>query len=291
MARTFRTRFAPSPTGFLHIGHAYAAFQAFRGAEEAAGECLLRIEDIDQTRCRREYDAAITEDLEWLGFSWPQPVRRQSDHYSDYVGALRQLDAQGLVYRCFLTRKQLTADLERRGIAKSPAGETPYPGPVAVMSVEEAEERAEAGEAYAWRLSLDRCRDVLGADWTRLAFMETGDAPGISVGETLAHPDWLGDVVLARKDSPTSYHLAVCHDDALQEISHVVRGADLYHATHIHVLLQRLLGWPQPVYRHHRLLLDRDGRKFSKSDRSKTLRSLREEGMTPETLFDQFPEP
>lgn len=288
MARTFRTRFAPSPTGYLHIGHAYAAHQAFQAARDAEGECLLRLEDIDQTRCRPEYDAAILDDLHWLGFSWPDPVRRQSDHFSDYRGALKGLNALGLVYRCFLTRKELAADLERREIAPSPAGETPYPGPLVPIGDAEAEDRVAGGQAYAWRLSLHRCRAFLGKGWDELSFMETGDAPGIVAGETRAHPDWLGDVVLARKDSPTSYHLAVCHDDALQEISHVVRGADLYHATHIHVLLQELLGWPQPIYRHHRLLLDRDGRKYSKSDRSKTLRALREEGATPETVLRDY---
>jgi glutamyl-Q tRNA(Asp) synthetase len=277
------TRFAPSPTGRLHIGHAIAAREAFRFADDQGGKCLLRIEDIDQTRCKPDFEAGIYEDLRWLGFDWPEPVRRQSDHFDDYTRALGELRDKGLVYRSFLTRKALNADLDERGIGESPAGERPYPGPVTPMSADEEEMRVGRGDSFAWRLSLSACRDYLGAAFNDLAFVEEGS--GVMAGEIKAHPEWLGDVVLARKDTPTSYHLAVTHDDALQGISHVVRGRDLYFSTHIHVLLQRLFDWPTPVYRHHGLILDTDGKKFSKSDRSRTLESLREEGVRPEQIF------
>ena len=277
------TRFAPSPTGRLHIGHAIAAREAFRFADDQGGKCLLRIEDIDQTRCKPEFEAGIYEDLRWLGFDWPEPVRRQSDHFDDYTRVLGELREKGLVYRSFLTRKALNADLDERGIGESPAGERPYPGPVTPMSADEEEMRVGRGDSFAWRLSLSACRDYLGAAFDNLSFVEEGS--GVMAGEIKAHPEWLGDVVLARKDTPTSYHLAVTHDDALQGISHVVRGRDLYFSTHIHVLLQRLFDWPTPVYRHHGLILDTDGKKFSKSDRSRTLESLREEGVRPEQIF------
>lgn len=277
------TRFAPSPTGRLHIGHAIAAREAFRFADDHGGKCLLRIEDIDQTRCKPEFEVGIYEDLNWLGFDWPEPVRRQSDHFDDYTRALGELREKGLVYRSFLTRKALNADLDERGISESPAGERPYPGPVTTMPADEEEMRVGRGDSFAWRLSLSACRDYLGAAFNDLSFTEEG--AGVMAGEIKAHPEWLGDVVLARKDTPTSYHLAVTHDDALQGISHVVRGRDLYFSTHIHVLLQRLFDWPTPIYRHHGLILDTDGKKFSKSDRSRTLESLREEGVRPEQIF------
>ena len=277
------TRFAPSPTGRLHIGHAIAAREAFRFADDQGGKCLLRIEDIDQTRCKPDFEAGIYDDLNWLGFDWPEPVRRHSDHFDDYTRALGELREKGLVYRSFLTRKALNADLDERGIGESPAGERPYPGPGIPMSADEEEMRVGRGDSFAWRLSLSACRDYLGAAFDDLSFIEEGS--GIMAGEIKAHPEWLGDVVLARKDTPTSYHLAVTHDDALQGISHVVRGRDLYFSTHIHVLLQRLFDWPTPAYRHHGLILDTDGKKFSKSDRSRTLESLREEGVRPEQIF------
>ncbi len=289
MTSAYRTRFAPSPTGYLHVGHAYAARQAFDAADRAGGECLLRLEDIDQTRCRPAYETALLEDLHWLGLSWPEPVRRQSDHFEDFQQVIEALRARGLVYRCFLTRKALQAELDRRDIGISPAGERPYPGPEKLLSVDEVEARLADGEGFAWRLSLARCRDLLGQAFDQLTFEETGDAPDIETGLVKAHPDWLGDVLLARKDTPVSYHLAVCHDDAIQKISHIVRGADLYFATHIHVLLQAIMRWPTPIYQHHKLLLDEHGRKFSKTDRSKTLRSLREEGVRPDEILEGFP--
>ena len=284
----FRTRFAPSPTGRLHEGHAYAAFRAFSEAEKAGGDCLLRIEDIDQTRCRPEYEDGVVEDLQWLGFHWPEPVRRQSDHFSDYQSALAELSARGLTYRCFLTRREVEAELTRREVELSPAGERPFPGHSKRLSGDEAHQRIMRGESYVTRLSLSACRDYLGAAYETLAFLETGDAPGLPKGEIPAHPDWLGDVVLERKDVPTSYHMAVCHDDHLQGISHVIRGADLFYATHIHVLLQVLLGYERPVYFHHGLVLDEDETKLAKSRGSKSLRDLRAEGVTPADLRSRW---
>jgi glutamyl-Q tRNA(Asp) synthetase len=288
MSSVFRTRFAPSPTGYLHLGHAYAARVAFDTAMRAGGECWLRIEDIDQTRCRPDYEASIYEDLAWLGFNWPEPVRRQSDHFTDYENALGKLIELGLVYRCFLTRKALNAELDKRSTGLSPAGERPYSGPAHPLSGDEETERITKGEAFAWRLSLSACRDHLGDDWHRLGFEENGGAPELDQGFVKAHPEWLGDVVLARKDTPTSYHLACCHDDALQGMTHIVRGADLYHATHIHVLLQALMDWTHPVYHHHGLVLDEAGRKFSKSDQSKTIRDMRQQGLRAEDVFREI---
>lgn len=281
---TFRTRFAPSPTGYLHEGHAFSAHKAFSAASEAGGECLLRIEDIDQTRCRPDYEAAIYEDLHWLGFDWPSPVRRQSDHFSDYRKALSRLQKLGLTYRCFLTRKDVNELVEQKGIAVSPAGLHPFPAPESVMSEDEIQSRLARRQSFVWRLSLPACRDYLGEEYDRLSFIEEGDAPGAETGEVKARPDWLGDVVLERKDVPTSYHMAVCHDDHFQGITHVIRGVDLYHATHIHVLLQALLGYAQPIYRHHGLIMDETEKKMSKSRGSKSLRDLRGEGLNAQDL-------
>jgi glutamyl-Q tRNA(Asp) synthetase len=277
----FRTRFAPSPTGYLHLGHAFAAEQAFDAARQMNGVCLLRIEDIDPVRCRPEYEPAMIDDLIWLGHEWPEPVRRQSEHFGDYAGVLKTLQGRGLIYRSFLTRKELKADLDRRGIERSPAGERAYPGMVRPLSADEEEARLAAGEAFSWRLSLAACRDVLGEAYNRLEFEETGPVFKPSDGRVRAHPEWLGDVIIARKDTPTSYHIAVTHDDEFQKITHIVRGADLYYATHVHVLIQAIMDWRSPVYFHHPVLLGDDGRKLSKSHQSKTLRTIRNAGISP----------
>ncbi|MCW5724035.1 MAG: tRNA glutamyl-Q(34) synthetase GluQRS [Maricaulaceae bacterium] len=277
----FITRFAPSPTGYLHLGHAFSALTAFRAAREAGGRFILRIEDIDRTRCKPEYEAAIYEDLSWLGIEWETPVRRQSDHFGDYAKALDKLIAQGAVYRCFKTRREIVDEIARapHGPGEGPDGLI-YPGPAEPMDADEEADRLARGEAFAWRLSLARCRDILGADYARLTFTEQGAGPDGETGEVTARPELLGDAVVARKDAGTSYHLAVVHDDALQGVTHVIRGADLFASTHLHVLLMALLGLPQPVFRHHRLLTDADGKRFAKRDRAATLRSLRENGET-----------
>lgn len=275
----FATRFAPSPTGRLHKGHAFSAMTAYRAAKAAGGRFVLRIEDIDPTRCRPEFEAAIYEDLAWLGLDWETPVRRQSDHLADYAAVVEALDRRGLLYRCFRTRKEI---LDAIGDAPHGPAEAARPGPHPLE--EEARLLAEE-RPFAWRLSLDRAKEALGgAAWDALSFVEEGSGPKGEIGVVKARPETAGDVVLARKDAGTAYHLAVTHDDALQAISHVIRGQDLFEATHIQRLIQALMDWPAPVYRHHRLLAGPDGRRYAKRDRSVTLAELREDGLTPETL-------
>jgi glutamyl-Q tRNA(Asp) synthetase len=276
---TFVTRFAPSPTGRLHKGHAFSALTAWTAARAAGGRFILRIEDIDPTRCRPEFDAAILEDLTWLGLDWETPVRRQSEHLADYAAAVEGLNRRGLLYRCFRTRKEI---LDAIGDAPHGPAEAVRPGPH--PADEEAHLLAE-GRPFAWRLSLDRAREALGgAAWDGLSFVEEGKGPEGETGVVQARPGTAGDVVLARKDAGTAYHLAVTHDDALQGVSHVIRGEDLFEATHIQVLIQALMGWPAPVYRHHRLLTGPDGRRFAKRDGSVTLAQLRADGVTLEAL-------
>jgi len=275
----FATRFAPSPTGRLHKGHAFSALTAWTAAREAGGRFLLRIEDIDPTRCKPEFEAAIFEDLAWLGLDWEPPVRRQSEHLADYAAVIDALGARGLLYRCFRTRKDI---LDAIGDAPHGPAEAVRPGPHAPD--EEARLLAE-GRPYAWRLSLDRAREALGdAAWNSLSFIEEGAGPDGETGLVRARPETAGEVVLARKDAGTAYHLAVTHDDALQGVTHVVRGMDLFEAAHIQRLIQTLMGWPAPVYRHHRLLTGPDGRRYAKRDQSVTLAELRAAGLTPEAL-------
>ena len=274
MARPFVTRFAPSPTGYLHRGHAFSALTAFEAAREAGGRFLLRIEDIDATRCRSEYEAAIYEDLAWLGLAWESPVRRQSQHLEDYARALRELGERGLIYRCFRTRREVA-----EAIASAPHGAIEVFRGAPLPAAEEAA-RVEAGEAFAWRLSLDAAARALGG-FGRLSFENNGET-------VQARPEVGGDVVLARKDVGVAYHLAVVVDDALQEISHVIRGEDLFEATHVQRLLQALLALPVPAYRHHRLLTGPDGRRYAKRDQAETLRSLRDRGMTPARIREEL---
>ena len=275
----FATRFAPSPTGRLHKGHAFSALTAWGAAHEAGGRFILRIEDIDPTRCKPEFDAAILEGMAWLGLDWETPVRRQSEHLADYAAVIEALQARDLLYRCFRTRKEI---LDAIGDAPHGPAEAVRPGPHAPE--DEARLLAE-GRPYAWRLSLDRAREALGeAAWTALSFIEEGEGPDGETGLVRARPETAGDVVLARKDAGTAYHLAVTHDDALQGITHVIRGQDLFEATHIQRLIQTLMGWPAPVYRHHRLLTGPDGRRYAKRDQSVTLAELRAAGLTPEAL-------
>lgn len=270
----FRTRFAPSPTGLLHLGHALAAFTAFDAAAAAGGECLLRLEDIDLTRCRPEFADAIVEDLAWLGLTWPQPVRRQSEHMADYARALCVLTARGVLYRCFKTRREVL-----EASAAAPHGPEPvYRGPKVMMSRDEEEARLAAGEPFAWRLSITAARDLLGPQANDLWFIVESDGLAHAVRADVGR---LGDVVLARKETPASYHLCVVHDDALQGVTHVIRGEDLREATHLHRLLQALLDLPVPVYRFHRLLVGPDGKRLAKRDRAQALASLRRAGASP----------
>ena len=277
----FTTRFAPSPTGRLHLGHAYSAFLAHDASRATGGDFLLRIEDIDTTRCRPEFEAGIYEDVAWLGLDWPAPVRRQSDHFADYATAIEKLRSLGVVYRCFLTRREIA---EQAASAPHAPGEGAdgivYVGPTQSMSTDEEQARLARGESFAWRLSLRYSQDLLGEEFPRLVFVERDEATNAERA-VLARPQIHGDVILARKDTPASYHLCVVHDDALQDVSHVIRGEDLRSATHVHVLLQKLLGLPTPIYRHHALLTGPDGKRYAKRDKSLTLAALREAGVSP----------
>jgi glutamyl-Q tRNA(Asp) synthetase len=265
----FVTRFAPSPTGLLHLGHAFSALTAFDAARETGGRFILRIEDLDAGRCRPEFEAAIYEDLAWLGIAWETPVRRQSEHMADYARVLDDLIARGLVYRDFRTRRELIADSQQ-----APHGPTDV---VRGGPAPDEAERLDAGHPFAWRLSLDRALEA--ADGA-LDF----EADGAIIK---AEPERLGDAILARKEFPTSYHLASVHDDALQGVTHVIRGEDLREAAHLHVLLQRLMGWPTPVYRHHGLIVGADGKRLAKRDLSATLKSMRDAGETPQGIRQQ----
>ena len=275
----FVTRFAPSPTGRLHRGHAFAALTAWRAAREVGGRFLLRIEDIDPIRCKPAFEDAIVEDLAWLGLAWDGPVRRQSEHLADYAAVIGALDGRGLLYRCFRTRKDI---LDAIGDAPHGPVEAARPGPH--PADEEAALLAQ-GRAFAWRLSLDRAREALGeVTWQALAFVEEGLGPNGERGLIKVRPETAGDVILARKDVGAAYHVAVTHDDALQGVTHIVRGEDLFEATHVQVLIQTLMGWSTPVYRHHRLLVGPDGRRYAKRDRSVTLAELRVGGLDAGTL-------
>jgi glutamyl-Q tRNA(Asp) synthetase len=274
-------RFAPSPNGHLHLGHAYSALLNFDRAHETGGRLLLRIEDIDATRCRPEFETAIDEDLAWLGIVWETPVRRQSEHLAEYRGALEKLAALGLVYPAFESRAEiarLVAAREADGPwPRDPDGAPLYPGDAKSLTVGERSRLIDTGAPYALRLDMAAaCRRVAGLTWNEL-----GEGPDGERGTVAARPEAWGDVILARKETPTSYHLSVVVDDALQGVSEIVRGQDLFHATSVHRLLQALLGLPEPAYRHHPLILGADGRKLSKSDRSTGLRELRAAGQTP----------
>jgi glutamyl-Q tRNA(Asp) synthetase len=275
----FVTRFAPSPTGYLHPGHAFSALTAFEAARAAGGRFLLRIEDIDATRVRPEFEAAIYEDLAWLGLDWETPVRRQSEHLADYAAALDRLVGLGVMYRCFKTRREV---MEAIAAAPHDPGEVYFGAPLPGADEEAA--RLAAGQAFAWRISMARCRDLLGADWDRLSFVEEGAGPDGETGEVRARPELLGDAVLARKDVATSYHLACTHDDALQGVTHVIRGQDLFESTHLHRLLQALLGLAPPRYRHHRLVEDGTGTRLAKRTGSLSLRETRAAGQSPDSV-------
>jgi glutamyl-Q tRNA(Asp) synthetase len=274
-------RFAPSPNGFLHLGHAYSALLNFTAARQAGGRFLLRIEDIDGARCRPEFEAAILEDLAWLGLDWETPVRRQSEHLEVYRSSLEKLAAFGLVYPSFESRAEiarLVAEQEARAPWPSdPDGSPLYPGAAKLVSAEAREHSLRFGAAYALRLDMAEARSRAGD----LCWSEHGHGPGGETGVVPANPEAWGDVILGRKDTPTSYHLAVVVDDALQGVTEVVRGQDLFWSTSVHRLLQHLLDLPPPSYRHHRLLLDEAGQKLSKSTKATGIRELRSSGATP----------
>ena len=274
------TRFAPSPTGYLHLGHVRSALEGWRAARTAGGRFLLRLEDIDRGRCRDEFAAAILDDLAWLGLAWDGPVRRQSEHFDDYRRALNRLATLGVIYPCFCTRRAIQAEIA--GAGGAPQGEAGpiYPGTCRRLSSTERGEKQDSGVDYALRLDLARALALTGP----LEWVEEG---GGEPRRVPADPAALGDVVLARKEAPASYHLAVTVGDAIQGVTLVTRGEDLAPATHIHRVLQELLGVPTPRYRHHELLTDAHGRRLAKRDRATTIRAMRAAGMTPAELLDR----
>ena len=275
----FVTRFAPSPTGLLHLGHAYSALFAQQTALACGGRFLLRIEDIDHTRCRPEFEQPMLDDLRWLGLRWEAPAQRQSTNVSAHQAALARLRREGLVYPCFCTRQQIRSEVQRSAAAPhGPSGEPVYPGTCRGLDAADAERGIAQGRPHAWRLDVERAlertgelfwHDVRGG-WQACRAME------------------FGDVVLARKDIPTSYHLAVTLDDAAQGVTLVTRGEDLFHATHVHRLLQALLDLPTPHYYHHNLVAGPDGQRLAKRNRSVSLRYFRERGETPESVFEKL---
>jgi glutamyl-Q tRNA(Asp) synthetase len=269
------TRFAPSPTGLLHLGHAYAALFAHDYARSSGGRFLVRIEDIDATRSRPEFEAALFEDLAWLGLRWEEPVRRQSEHFADYAAALARLQAMDLLYPCFCTRREIQDEIARAGHAPQGPDGALYPGTCRNLNATEAADRIAKGNTYAMRLHVSKAV---------AQFSESLLWEDLERGICTATPAIFGDVVLARKETPASYHLAVVVDDALQGISLVTRGEDLLPASHLHRLLQELLDLPVPRWHHHRLILDAQGRRLAKRDDAKSLRALRSEGWTAERV-------
>jgi glutamyl-Q tRNA(Asp) synthetase len=270
------TRFAPSPTGYLHIGHAFAAITA----RDAGDRFLVRIEDIDRTRCRPEFEAAIFEDLAWLGLDWEKPVLRQSERWGAYRAALAKLEARHLLYPCFCTRAEIAAEIARASEAPHGPEGPIYPGTCRHLHDDERKARIASGAPYALRLDVAKAAGRI----LELTFKEQGHGPNGEHGTIVVDPLLFGDVVLARKETPTSYHLSVVVDDAFQGVTLVTRGNDLFTAAHIQRLLQALLDLAQPAYAHHRLILDSQGRKFSKRDTSVTLRDLRAHGVTPDQI-------
>ena len=278
------TRFAPSPTGFLHLGHAHAALTAARHAREAGGRFLLRLEDIDPTRCQPRFATAIEEDLHLLGLNWDGAVRVQSTHLDAYRAVLDALAARGLAYPCFCTRADIAREIGQSAAAPhAPDGSAVYPGICRALPASVRAARIAAGEPHALRLDMAQ---ALRAVPHALTFAELNE------GDVVCKPAPFGDVVLARKDAPASYHLCVTHDDALQGVTLVTRGIDLKPATHLHRLLQALMGWPVPRYAHHDLLTDPRGKRLAKRDGAATLRALRERGVSPSEVramaFNQF---
>jgi glutamyl-Q tRNA(Asp) synthetase len=273
------TRFAPSPTGYLHLGHAYAAWQAWRRARETGGCFLLRIEDIDPERCRMEYVDAALEDLTWLGLDWDGEVLFQSRRLALYQACLDRLAARGLIYPCFCSRAEIRREIAASSAAPhGPDGAPLYPGTCRRLSVDERATRLASGAPHAWRFDVSRALEGVPP----LHFTEEGE------GDVVARPDLFGDIILGRRDAPASYHLCVTYDDAAQGIELVTRGEDLRETTHVHRLLQHLMGWPVPLYAHHTLARDADGRRLAKRDGAETLRAMRATGETASEIMKRI---
>lgn len=284
-------RFAPSPNGELHLGHAFSALFTAQMARRLNGRFLLRIEDIDRERSLSTFEAAIYEDLRWLGLEWETPVRRQSEHFADYAAALRKLKALGVIYPCFATRKEIAAaiDASQNEIRKDPDGVPLYPGLYRGASPAKIAGLTATGKPYALRLDIGKAaRLAMEKSGAPLSFRSFDSECPETIEQCPAFPERWGDVIIARKDTPASYHLCVTVDDALQGITHITRGMDLYAATGIHRLLQILLDLPEPLYCHHRLILDGNGRKLAKSHKDKALRQMRAEGASAENIKEML---
>ena len=277
--RTPTTRFAPTPSGYMHLGHAYSALVGWHAAIDAGGRLRLRIEDIDVGRCRPEFEQAIYDDLAWLGIEWSGDARRQSDHLADYADALEELSRLGLLYPCFCTRAEVRAEIDNADAAPHGPDGPHYPGTCRALGRQEQNRLIRAGKAHALRIDMDKACERAG----RLTWIDR------KAGEIEADPRGAGDVVLARKDVPTSYHLAVTLDDHLQGVTLVTRGWDLFHATHVHRLLQALLGLRTPDYHHHPMITDPNGLRLAKRNRAVTLRALRNAGKTPDDIRAMVP--
>lgn len=274
-------RFAPSPNGLLHLGHAYSALYTDHWAKALGGAFVLRIEDIDTVRCRPEFVTAVFEDLQWLGLEWPEPMRVQSHHFDDYRAAADRLKSKGLLYPCFCTRAEIRAASDGRA---DPDGAPIYPGTCRHLSGAERMERLRAGAPAQWRLNMEQVLE----EKRQFSIREAMPYPSCEVVERAAGPERWGDVVIVRKDTPTSYHLSVVVDDAIQGVTHVTRGMDLYASTDIHVVLQELMDLPSPVYTHHSLIVGEDAEKLSKSRGSESLAGLRALGITPDDIRAQL---
>lgn len=286
MADPETTRFAPSPTGELHLGHAYAALIAHQAARDTGGRFLVRMENLDQGRCEGRFEAAIVEDLTWLGLDWHEPIRRQSDCMGAYRAALDVLAATGIVYPCFCTRGDIAREIAAMaGAPQGPDGPI-YPGTCRALTTAQRQRQLASGVGHALRLDVAGAITHLGAPALHLE--EVGRGPAGETGQVAVQPALLGDIVLGRKDTGASYHLAVVVDDAHQGITLVTRGEDLFGATHVQRLLQQLLGLPVPRYRHHALIRDAQGRRLAKRDRDQTLTALRTSGVTPKDIRRQL---
>jgi glutamyl-Q tRNA(Asp) synthetase len=277
-------RFAPSPNGYLHLGHAMSAILNYDMAKQSGGRFLLRIEDIDTLRCRPKFIDAIYEDLDWLGLKWEEPVRRQSEHFDDYAKALNRLKAMGFAFPSVLSRKEIEAHVQILGgnWPRDPEGTPLYPGDEYTRPIEEQQAYMDESNDYALRLNMERAYIPLNKS---LSWYERKNG---QLQKIPAFPVVWGDFIIARKDIGTSYHLSVVVDDALQGVTHIVRGQDLYDATSVHILLQSLLGLPQPLYFHHHLLKDASGAKLSKSASATPLRDLRRQGVTPDQIREKL---
>ena len=277
---SYRFRFAPSPNGRLHLGHAFSALWTADWAGRLQGEFLLRIEDIDTTRCKPEFTEAIFDDLAWLGLDWPEPVWRQSDRFAHYGRAAARLSGLSLLYPCFCSRSEIAASSK----GTDPDGAPLYPGTCRHLTQAEVDSHVAAGREAQWRLDMEEALAQTGLVTFTTATPTPADRPQIRY----ARPERWGDVVLVRKDTPASYHLSVVVDDAAQQITHVTRGRDMEAATDIHALLQMLLGLPSPIYSFHRLILDEGGGKLAKSKASPALAELRAAGWTPAAIRERL---